>query len=140
MELKSFYISRKDQLNHNHIVTACEFMYPDALRKFSSGNQTKHFNAWRSISTMACLEFKNGFSQKGLLKIIELFESTYRITNKGELLSCHYTNIEDLKAHCIKNNLAIISSNDFFYPNHNKMISINNNEISGIVFLVSQSK
>lgn len=137
--MKFFYTCFKHQLNFNNIVTACEFLYPETLTKFAAGNKTRHFNAWKSISTLSCVVFKNGFSGEGLLKIVRAFEKQYCVTN-ATLLNVNYSSIEELNTLCIENNYAIISENDFYYPKNDKMVSINGNEISGEIFLLGQVK
>lgn len=137
-KLKTFYTAGHSQLNYNNIVTAIEFMYPDTLESFAGGNKTKHFNTWKSISTLACIEFSKGFNGNAFMKIIGAFESQYNVKNKAEVLSCNYSSVDELFAHCVENDLGIVTANDFLFPKGGVMQSLNKKEFSGVAFLVKQ--
>lgn len=141
--LKNFYKARKNQVNHSHIITALEFTFPDEKLDHHSSSE-KHYSFWRKLSSDIDVVIWNlGFSSKAMLEIYKRYKELCRITdekNAGILNEVDYPNIDALREYCYKNSYGVLTENDFFWPDLSKFHSLNNQDITGEIFLFEQKK
>ena len=135
--MKGFIKANKRQTSLNHIITAMEFLFPNNVKS----SESRMF-MWKSFGAKVDTAFRfKGFTTANIFDAYKKWMSLNKVSagNSAIYEDVQYNSVEQLEAHCIKNNRAILTSNDFFYPSNGKMKSLNGGKISGPVFLLEQA-
>ena len=135
--IKSFIKANKRQTSLNNIITAMEFMFPNNNLMSSE----RRIAMWKSFGAKIDTSFRfQGFSVQTFYRAYEKWIEINKLSKgtSGIYEDVEYPSVNALEKYCLKNNLAIVTKNDFYYPENGKMKSLNNTTLEGNVLLVEQ--